>query len=332
MPPKVLILTHGDTDGVCAAAIAKASYPEAEIEFATPSDFVLKLDSLSGYDRIIILDLGINYAQKAEAMAAFQKLSKTSSIIYIDHHLKPPGVTEKSLACSGMMHKANASTSELAWRFFKPSPSHDFIAVLGAIGDYQEYTPRMRKLVEKYGGRNVYPEAIFLDWALAVSEDSFKREVVGELVKGRWPLSIFTLEERAAKAVKRRREVEKHVQEKAEKICKHVMLVRDVPFEATGLAAHLLTKRDNIDVGIGASTVTPPRWSFFFQEEPYVRLSMRRHKESKINLASLIEESAAKFGGGGGGHEAAAGGRVPVKRFDEFLKELKRALAREKKC
>jgi RecJ-like exonuclease len=329
MPPKVLILTHGDTDGVCAAAIAKASCPEAEVEFINPSDLVLKLESLSGYDRVIILDLGIDRARKAEAMTAFQKLSRTSSIIYIDHHLRPPGVTERSLACNGMMHKANASTSELAWRFFKPPPSHDFITVLGATGDYQEKTPQMRKLVEKYGERKVYPEALFLEWALAVSEDSFKREVIEELVKGRWPLSVLTLEKRAAKAVRRRRKVEKHVREKAEKICERVMLVRDVPFEATGLAAHLLTKRDNIDVGIGASIVTPVRWSFLFQEEPYVRLSMRRHIRSDINLASLIGECTSRVGGAGGGHEAAAGGKVPVQRFDEFLQEIRRKLIRK---
>jgi RecJ-like exonuclease len=90
MPPKVLILTHGDTDGVCAAAIAKASCPEAEVEFTNPSNLISMLDSLSGYDRVIILDLGIDRARKAEAMAAFQRLSRTSSIDYIDHHLLPP--------------------------------------------------------------------------------------------------------------------------------------------------------------------------------------------------------------------------------------------------
>ena len=135
-PKSTVILTHGDTDGVCAAAIAKASYPEAEIEFTSPQDLLSKLDSLSGYDRVIILDLGINNARKDGAVTTFQKLSKTSSIIYIDHHLRPPGVTERSLACSGM-YRTSASTSELAWEFFKPPASHDFIAVLGAIGDYK---------------------------------------------------------------------------------------------------------------------------------------------------------------------------------------------------
>jgi hypothetical protein len=78
----------------------------------------------------------------------------------------------------------NASTSELTWEFFKPAASHDFIAVLGAIGDYKEKTPQIQGLIERYGERKVYPEALFLEWTLMVSEDSFKREVIEELAQG----------------------------------------------------------------------------------------------------------------------------------------------------
>ena len=316
-PKKTVILTHGDVDGVCSAAIAKASYPEAEIDFAIPADLMSKLDSLSGYDRVIILDLGINHAQEDKAIAAFQKLSRTSSIIYIDHHLRPPGVTEKSLACNGILHRTSVSTSELAWEFFKPADSHNFIAVLGAIGDYQEKTPRMRKLIEKHGERKVYPEALFLEWALMVSDESFKQGVVEELAQGKWPFEMSVMEEEVGKAARRQIALERYVQKKAEKICEHVMLVRDPPFKVTGPAATLLTKLDNTDVGIGSR-----------REGGHVYLSMRRHKESNINLASLIEKSASAVGGGGGGHEEAAGGRVPIKRFDEFLKEIRRRLTR----
>lgn len=317
-PEKTVILTHGDVDGVCSAAIAKASYPEAEIEFTTPSDLMSKLVSLSEYDRIIILDLGIDHAQKDEAIAAFQKMSKTSGIIYIDHHLRPPGVTERSLACNGMLHRTGASTSELAREFFKPPVTHDFIAVLGAIGDYQEKTPPMQKLVEKYSERKVYPEALFLEWALMVAEESFKRGVVEELAQGKWPFEMSIMGEEADSAVRRQRALTRYVREKAEKICEHVMLVRNPPFKTTGPAATLLIKRDNIDVGIGSR-----------REGNYVYLSLRRHARSNINLASLIEKSASKVGGGGGGHKEAAGGKIPAKRFDEFLREIRRRLVRK---
>lgn len=315
-PKRVLIVTDGDADGVCAAAIAKTAYPEADIKFIySPTDLPPALGSLLGYDLVIVMDLGINSGQKDEAIEAFQKLSKTSDIIYIDHHLLPPGVTKGSLACKAMVHRTDVSTSELAWEFFRPPPFFDFIAVLGAVGDYQEKTPQMQKLVEKHSERKIYPEALFLDWALAVSEDSFKRKVIDELTQGKWPLDIYPMEEQASRAVRRRKIVEKYVRENAEKLCEHVMLVREVPFEATGLAANLVAKIDNTDVGIGS-----------YQRGDYVYLSMRRHKGSSIDLSSLIGEIASRCGGGGGGHDAAAGGRVPVGRFDEFLEELKRAL------
>jgi PAS domain S-box-containing protein len=316
-PEKTLILTDGDVDGVCAAAIAKSSFPEAEIEFSSPSDFISRLNSLSGYDRVIILDLGIDHPQRDEAIAVFQKLSKTSNIIYIDHHLRPPGVTERNLSCNGM-HRTDASTTQLAWEYFRPPPSLDFIAVLGAIGDYREKTPEMRRLVEKYDERKVYPEAMFLEWALRVSEDSFKRGVIEELAQGKWPYQMSILGEEADEIVRRQRTLERYVREKAEKICDHVMLIRDPPFEATGPAATLLTKFDNVDVGIASR-----------REGGNVYLSLRRCRESNVDLASLMTESSSKFGGLGGGHKEAAGGKVPLERFDEFLQEIGRRLARE---
>jgi len=309
-----LILTHRDVDGVCAAAIARTSYPKAEIEFANPPDFVSMLDSLSGYDCVIILDLGIDGIQKDEAITAFRKLSTTSSIIYIDHHLRPPGLTKNSLSCKEA-YRTDASTSELAWEFFKPAASHDFIAVLGAVGDYKERTPQIQGLIERYNERKVYPEALFLEWALMVSEDSFRRGVVEELVQCKWPYQMAIMGKEADAIVRRQRTLERYVREKSQKICEHVMLVRDPPFKATGPAATLLTKLDNVDIGIASR-----------MDENHVYLSLRRHEDSDINLALLINQIASKFGGMGGGHTAAAGGKIPVERFDEFLLEVGRRL------
>jgi PAS domain S-box-containing protein len=313
-----VILTHGDVDGVCAAAIAKTSYPKAEVEFTNPQDFVSKMDFLSKHDCVIILDLGIAATKEVEAQAAFQKLSKTSGIIYIDHHIRPPGLVKRRLACNVIVHKTGASTSELAWEFFKHDVYSDFIAVLGAVGDYAEKTPRMQGLIERYGERRVYSEALFLEWALMVAEDSFKRGVVEELVQGKWPYQMSIMGEEADYIIRRQRTLENYVKAKAEKICEHVMLVRDPPFKATGPAATILTDFDNVDVGLASR-----------REENSVYLSLRRHKESDVNLASLIEESALIFGGAGGGHKAAAGGKIPANVFTEFLLEIRRRLPKE---
>jgi len=313
-----VILTHGDVDGICAAAITKTSYPKAEVEFTNPQDFVSRLDSLSKHDCVIILDLGIATPKEAEARAAFQKLSKTSSIIYIDHHIRPPELAERSLACNKIVHKTGTSTSELARKFFKPDASYDFIAVLGAVGDYAEKTPQMQVLIKKYGERRVYPEALFLEWALMVAKDSFKLGVVEELVQGKWPYQMSIMGEEADYIIRRQRTLAKYVKEKAEKVCEHVMLVRDPPFKAIGSAATILIDFDDVDVGLASR-----------REGNSVYLSLRKHKESDVNLASLIEESTLNFGGFGGGHKEAAGGKIPVNMFDEFLLEIRRRLPKE---
>jgi len=148
-----------------------------------------------------------------------------------------------------------------------------------------------------------------------VAEDSFKRGVVEELAQGKWPYQMSIMGEEADHIIRRRRTLEKYVKDKAEKICEHVMLVRDPPFRATGSAANILTDFDNVDVGLASR-----------REGNSVYLSLRRHKESDVDLASLIEESALNFGGAGGGHKEAAGGLIPVNMFDEFLLEIRRRL------
>jgi len=195
---KVLILTHGDTDGICAAVIAKTAYPDAKVEFTTAGDLPSKLRRVSGYDRLIILDLRPNKEQMEEVKRALAEVSKTCSIIYIDHHPFPEGITRRDLAaCDVIVRRTNASTSELALEFFKPPSSHEFIAVLGAIGDYQEYTPRVKKLIKKYGARKCYPEAVvYLDQVLRVVDGPFRQWVVEELARGKRPHENPSEEER----------------------------------------------------------------------------------------------------------------------------------------
>jgi PAS domain S-box-containing protein len=151
-----------------------------------------------------------------------------------------------------------------------------------------------------------------------VAKDSFKLGVVEELVQGKWPYQMSIMGEEADYIIRRQRTLAKYVKEKAEKICEHVMLIRDPPFKATGSAATILIDFDNVDVGLASR-----------REGNSVYLSLRRHKESDVNLASLIEESALNFGGFGGGHKAAAGGKIPVNMFDEFLLEIRRRLPEE---
>lgn len=307
------ILTHGDVDGVCSAALARSIYPKARVDFAEPYQLVEKLRGLSGWDMTVILDLGMNVTQGVEAKEAFKEASESCDIIYVDHHHFPPGITEGTLACKRVVHDKGASTSELAWRFFSPSASLDFVALLGGIGDYQDNTPLMKKLSEKYTQRLSCLEELLLEYALEANRgnDIFRRKTVEALARGLWPSSVPNLMSGVRAALDWDRVIREHVQTKARRIGPRMAFVDNVPFGFTSKGASHAVELSDVEIGVGANRIGRN-----------VRLSLRRAERSKANLNILLKECTLRAGGAGGGHPAAAGAIVPTKKFDEFLKKL----------
>jgi len=321
MPKDVGILTHRDTDGVCAAAIAKIRYPAAYVEFCENVDELApRLHALPAWDTVVISDLGFNVAQKIELKNAFKEVSKFHKIIYIDHHLLPKGITRRTLPCYAFVHRTNVSCSELALDFFKSPASLQYIALLGAIGDYQEHTRRMRRLILKYGWRLIYLEEFLLEQAIEASrkDHPFKRKIVQGLVQGLWPSEIPGLMERARSGARRERIMVNYVRKNVKRISRNMALVTDVPFSATGLAASYAVRVANAEIGMGT-----------YRKGNYIRFSMRRDEKSNLNLNELVIQTTSKISGsGGGGHDAAVGGRVPIRKFNAFLRQLKREISR----
>ncbi len=321
MPEKVGILTHRDVDGVCSAAIAKIAYPKAYVEFAEAYELGSKLRALPAWDKVIVLDLGFNGAQKTRVRNAFKEACKSHKIIYIDHHPLPSGITRRTLPCDTFVHKANVSCSELALAFFKPPISLQYIAALGAIGDYQEHTGRMRRLIVKYGWRSIYLEEFLLEQAIEAGRKNhhFRREVIQGLAQGLWPSEIPNLMKQARFGAERERTIENYVRGNLQKNGKNIAVVTNVPFMATGLAAFYAVKIANAEIGIGS-----------YQAGNYVRFSMRKDKKSDLNLNILITKTTSKIcGSSGGGHAEAVGGRVPIRKFDDLLGQLKREISAE---
>jgi single-stranded-DNA-specific exonuclease len=260
---------------------------------------------------VIISDLGIDGGKEKEVKDAFREASKSHKIIYIDHHALPRGITKKALQCEEFVFRRKKSTSELAMDYFKPPEHLEYIALLGAICDYFEHTPKMRRLLGKYGYRKAYTEAQRLDLALEVSREDhpFKRSVIEGLVQGLWPSFIPSLLDRSRFALKQEVALRNYVRENVHKNGKNVAFVTDVPFVGTGKAALYAVEIVNAEIGI--ATV---------RDDDHLRLSVRRNKRSNLNLRALVDKATLKSGGGGGGHIAAAGGRVPIGKFDSFIK------------
>ena len=309
----VRILAHGDVDGICSAALVRSIYPKAHIDFAEPYQLVEELRVLSRWDTAIILDLGVNVTQGIEAREAFREASRSCDIIYVDHHPFPPGVTEETLGCKEIFHDKGVSTSELAWRFFRPSDSLDFVALLGGIGDYQENTPLMKKLLEKYTQRLSRLEELLLEYALEANRgnDLFKRRTVEALARGLWPSGVPNLMSGVRAALDWDRVMREHVEAKAKRVGPKIAFVDNVPFGFTSRGASYAVELSKVEIGVGAKRVGKN-----------IRLSLRRAEGSKADLNILLRECTLSVGGAGGGHKAAAGAIVPVRKFDKFLKKL----------
>ena len=55
---KTVILTHADCDGICAGAIAKAKFREADVFFTKPVSFFHDLKNVNA-ERIVICDIAM---------------------------------------------------------------------------------------------------------------------------------------------------------------------------------------------------------------------------------------------------------------------------------
>ena len=316
----VKILPHGDTDGICAAALLKACFPEADIWFSRAVTLLRDLqEKVEPGMKIFILDVAINEAQKAQIFERMRELAGEGEVIYIDHHPLPPDTLKRDLPVTQLVHTIGASTSALTFKFLQAGldPDLDRVALWGAIADYTEGAEIVREGLNKYDRRTIYMEAGLLSQALdeAAGDYHYKREVIKKLSQGMPPSEIPEMVDYAIKATKREwvmwRYVKEHVKRED-----NIAIVYDLPSGSLGKAALYALGVTGADVGICAR-----------QNESEVDMSLRRRVGSRIDLNTLLRRITARIGGSGGGHEAAAGATVPIELFNTFLDTFKREVS-----
>ncbi|MDI6884228.1 MAG: DHHA1 domain-containing protein [Hadesarchaea archaeon] len=315
----VKILTHGDADGICAAALAMASFPEAEVWFTRPIALLRDLNEVEPGTMVIICDVAISETHKGELFQRMRELAQRDEVIYIDHHPLPPDTLKRDIPATQFVHEIGTSASELAFRFFIQDPKSDLdrVALWGAIADYCEETGFVRDGLSKYDRRTIYMEAGLLTQALgeAAGDYHYKRDVLLRLSQGTPPTEIPEIVDRAVKATKREWEVYEYVK-------KHVVLegniaiVHDLPSGSLGKAALYALGLTGTDVGICTR-----------RDGEEVDVSMRRRAGAKIDLNEMLRHITARLGGSGGGHEGAAGATIPASIFDAFLETIKKEVS-----
>lgn len=313
------ILSHGDADGICSAALAKARFPEAEVWFTRPITLLRDLNEIEVGTVVYILDIAVSETHKGEIFERMRELAQKDEVLYIDHHPLPPDTLKKDIPATQFAHEIGASTSEITFRLFESdiNPDLDRVALWGAIADYCEETEFVRDGLSKYDRRTIYMEAGLLSQALgeAAGDYHYKRDVVHKLAQGKPPTEIQETVDRALKATKREwevwRYVKKHVTREG-----NIAIIYDLPSGSLGKAALYALGVTGADIGICTR-----------KDEDEVDVSMRRRAGVKTDLNEMLRHITVRLGGSGGGHEGAAGASIPADLFDTFLETVKKEIS-----
>jgi len=315
----IKILTHGDTDGICAAALARSRFPDAEIWFTRPIRLLRDLNAIEPGNAVMIFDVAIDEAHKDQIFQRMRELAQKDEVLYADHHPLPPGTLKRDFPVTQFALDTGASSSELAFKLLiqDTKSNMDRVALWGAIADYCEDTDFVRDRLNKYDRRTIYMEAGLLTQGLgeAAGDYHYKRDIVIKLAQGIPPTEMPDLVDRALKATKREWEIYEYVK-------KHVILegniaiVYDLPVGSLGKAALYALGITGADVGICTRV-----------KKDDVDISVRRRAGGKIDLNELLRHITARIGGSGGGHEGAAGATVPINLLETFLDTIKREIS-----
>ncbi|ABL78915.1 DHHA1 domain-containing protein [Thermofilum pendens] len=309
-----VILAHGDSDGVTAAAIAKSVYRDAEVFFTHPVGLAKDLEEFArGRSPVIILDVAVDEAGAPRLAEVLRSLG--AEVVYVDHH--PGGEALEKIRVPGVrvVHEEGPCAAELAYRFFKPPREMSRVALYGAIGDHALGTAWVAEALEEWDLKTLFFDAGVLVLALeALGRDyESKRRVVDLLAGGGVPSREKSLVELAARQSLLNEELRVRVREKA-LVVGQVAYVMD-PGGSLGTAAFYARVERGVKVGVAV-------------ERRGETCVMSLRSTGGVDLNALLRRIAPRHGGHGGGHRQAAGARIPCGELEKFLAELAASLDR----
>ena len=306
------ILTHGDADGVCSGALALAANPNSHVYFTHPAGLAEDLNVVEPGDSLIVCDISLSENTLGEVLDKLRLVAEHGQLIYIDHHPLPEGLSPYEVP-GEFVHGVGVCASELTYRFFEDRLSRDMsrIAVYGAIGDYADDTPYIRRLVQDWDKRVLYFETGILIQALDAIGRNYerKRGLVWMLSENIPPSADDELVELALEQTRRDEKLRLRVKNVVRTIgpIAYVLDVGGSPSKAAIYARAYAGK----PVGLAGESK---------EDREVVDMSLRAVGEVDLNIA--LRRIAPRFGGSGGGHPKAAGARIPIDKFNAFLRAL----------
>jgi RecJ-like exonuclease len=303
-----IILTHGDSDGICSGALALAANEGAKVYFTNPISILDDLDMAEGADRIIVCDIAIDRAFSNRIKKRLDTLSRRTSLVYIDHHPLPPGFQAEWL-----VHDPLSCASLLTYAYFSGhiDPDMSRVAMYGAIGDYRDDAPLAAELSEQWDKRSLYYEAGTLSQGIEIGrrDYNYKRSIALFLSRNVLPSEIEGLAKHAIEASHLENELRLRIRDLVVRM-RNLSYVID-PDGFISKAAIYARVYGHTPVGVACE--------YHGSKDAY-DISARSTGDQDLNYA--VSMAASKYGGTGGGHPNAAGGRIPASRLTEFLAYL----------
>lgn len=320
----MIILTHGDCDGVCSVAIIKILYPHAEVYFTNPSRLLSDLKKFNVPDEFVICDIALNEGEWSSVEDELRRLSQGFKVFYIDHHPLPIDFPRELKLEVKIYHREDMCASQIAYTVYSsrmeehPRKWAAVLATYGAISDYTEDTPPASELINMIDKRVLYLESGILSEALVVKhDDSFKKAIIEELAKGVKPSQIPKLVDYAVEALKLEYEVYSYVEEYTRRVG-NVAVVMNLPHK--GFLGKAAIYSINVSgAGVGCAIAL---------KDKTAELSLRT-RDPTINLSSIVKKAAKTFGGRGGGHSKACGAELPEDAVEDFIRMVSSMVSRD---
>lgn len=304
---KTLILTHGDSDGICSGAIAKTAYPDAYVYFTSPVNLLDKLSLIEDVETLIICDIALDERHCSRLYPLLNEFAEKCNLYYIDHHPLPNNYGKEDW----FYHDIEACSSELTYRLFEDRLNRDMrrVAIYGAIGDFCDNTPHVKSWVKDWDKRNLYFQAGTLIQAIfhKGKDYEFKRNLLDPLSKDIIPSNIPDLLDFAREAAINEEKIRLFVKENVRALRNSAYIVNTN--NSISKAAIYAASYGQREVGIAAE---------YRERKGAYDLSIRSRGDVDVNC--LLRSITPKFGGSGGGHPLAAGARIPENFLDAFLR------------
>lgn len=312
---RAVILSHGDADGVTAAAIARAALGAGEVFFTHPAGLLNDFREFArGAELVVVLDVSLDESSLREFNKEIRALP--GRVVYIDHH--PPPLSGRLEAPNlELVHERGPCAAELAFRYFSPGWELSRVALYGAVGDYALNTPWVREAMARWDIKSLFLEAGVLVLALDRLGRNYveKRRVVEGLARNELPSGMPGLLQLAAEQARAVEEVRRRLPE----IIRTTKLLAVVvgPGASPGLSAFYAAVLTGKPVGVAV------------EERKGLYVGSARARDARIDLNVALRETAPAVGGTGGGHPQAAGFRVPPGSFERLLALLEEAVGRQ---